>query len=301
MKTKKLLTIITVFIIGAGCWSARLKAEQNVNMENAETTESNVKNGFFKNLPKDFEQPTDDVGKLILREYGAVYVARGGAVVNRKVGFKDESEVTVFQNSVRISSQLVGGKKIELQAPAMSDLLSAIKEIKANNLPLSPRSTNPSRRSFKQTVGNWNGNVNSGFAHWIDAKGLSIKERDHIKSERDRIKKLDVTLQVPEILRLEQKKIYFSTWWNKSIIYSVAPPGMSQHNLMLALDILEFEKPKVREILARHGWYQTIPSDEPHFTYLGVTTENELEALGLKKQMVKATNGGIRPFWMPDI
>jgi len=40
---------------------------------------------------------------------------------------------------------------------------------------------------------------------------------------------------------------------DKSIIYSVAPPGASQHLSMLALDVKEFQNAKVRETLARHG------------------------------------------------
>jgi len=75
----------------------------------------------------------------------------------------------------------------------------------------------------------------------------------------------------------------------------VAPPGTSQHLSMLALDVKEFENAKVREILAAHGWFQTVASDLPHFTYIGAK-ESELPGLGLKK----TTSGG-RTFWVPDI
>jgi hypothetical protein len=51
----------------------------------------------------------------------------------------------------------------------------------------------------------------------------------------------------------------------------------------------------VRQILADHYWYQTVISDLPHFTYLGVD-ERELQARGLKK--VEALD---REFWLPDI
>jgi hypothetical protein len=63
---------------------------------------------------------------------------------------------------------------------------------------------------------------------------------------------------------------------------------------MLALDVAEFDNAAVREILARHHWYQTVISDLPHFTYLGVP-ENELPALGLRK----ITNAN-RVFWVPQ-
>ena len=64
---------------------------------------------------------------------------------------------------------------------------------------------------------------------------------------------------------------------------------------MLALDVKEFENARVRSTLAKHGWYQTVTSDLPHFTYLGVE-ESELSRLGLKQ----VTNSG-RVFWVPDI
>ena len=64
---------------------------------------------------------------------------------------------------------------------------------------------------------------------------------------------------------------------------------------MLALDVTEFENPNVRAVLARHGWFQTVVSDLPHFTYLGVD-ETELPSLGLKRVV---SDG--RPFWIPDL
>jgi len=51
----------------------------------------------------------------------------------------------------------------------------------------------------------------------------------------------------------------------------------------------------VRALLAKYKWYQTVVSDLPHFTYLGVE-ESGLSGLGLKK----VTDGG-RTFWVPDI
>ena len=100
---------------------------------------------------------------------------------------------------------------------------------------------------------------------------------------------------MPEILELEKKKIFFSKDLSKSIIYSVAPPGTSQHLAMLAFDAAEYKNEQVREILARHKWFQTVVSDLPHFTYLGVK-EKELPDLGLKK----VENCG-QVFWIPNI
>ena len=64
---------------------------------------------------------------------------------------------------------------------------------------------------------------------------------------------------------------------------------------MLAFDVAEFDDERVRAVLARHGWHQTVTSDLPHFTYLGVT-ESELQGLGLKRSV-----HADRVFWVPDI
>ena len=64
---------------------------------------------------------------------------------------------------------------------------------------------------------------------------------------------------------------------------------------MLALDVTEFGNPRVRAILAQHGWFQTVQSDLPHFTYLGLE-EKDLPARGLRR----ATSGG-QVFWIPNV
>jgi hypothetical protein len=100
---------------------------------------------------------------------------------------------------------------------------------------------------------------------------------------------------VPEVFTLEKQGIYFAKDLSKSIIYSVAPPGTSQHLSMLALDVAEFNNRSVREILAKHGWFQTVVSDLPHFTFLGID-ESELPDHGLKRVV-----DGERVFWVPAI
>jgi hypothetical protein len=82
---------------------------------------------------------------------------------------------------------------------------------------------------------------------------------------------------------------------DKSILYSVAAPGASQHIFMLALDVQQFGDKRVRDILADNGWFQTVVSDLPHFTFIGVS-EPELPSLGLKP----VTSGG-QKFWIPNL
>ncbi|MCP6769151.1 hypothetical protein NL529_30320, partial [Klebsiella pneumoniae] len=66
-------------------------------------SEKSQDKAFYKNLPPDFTQPSDDAGRLLLREYGSVFVARGGAIAPKKVVFKDEADVSAFQATLQHS------------------------------------------------------------------------------------------------------------------------------------------------------------------------------------------------------
>ncbi len=291
-----LLFAIFLFIsslFSFGC-STKDKSGNNNSANNKSTAtnelpKSEFKSGGFEgNLPGGFQMPGEAVGKKILKEYGALFVAKGDAVPPQTTIFKNEEEVSAYQTSLSKSSEKIGGIKIELQTAAMNALLSAVGEAKQNNLTITPRGADAARRTYSGTVELWASRVNPGLTHWVGKGRLT-------QAEADRIKSLAPFEQVSEIFKLEEQGMFFAKDLSKSIMYSVAPPGASQHLSMLALDISEFENPKVREILARHGWFQTVVSDLPHFTYLGVA-ENELTKLGLKK-----TPDGGRNFWTPAI
>jgi len=221
-----------------------------------------------------------------MREYGAVFVARGGVTPPKKVVFRDEDEVLTFQASFKSSQLMIGKDRIELQTSAMESLKDAIKEAGKVGLTISPRGAGSARRGYDQTVSFWASRVNPGLAYWVGKKRMS-------SAEADRIRRMTPYQQVPEILRLEEQKIYFAKDLSKSIIYSVAPPGTSQHLSMLALDVTEFADGRVRAILAKNGWYQTVVSDLPHFTYLGAS-ESKLKDLGLRRIV-----NNERSFWVP--
>lgn len=243
---------------------------------------------FYLNLPDGLVVSDDPVELRLLREYGSVFVARVGVRPPPKVVFKHQADVHAFQDSVEASTELIGGFRLELQARAMEALLAAVDEASAMDCTITPRGSDSARRSYDDTVTLWKSRVEPALDHWVSLNRIA-------HAEAERISALSPFEQVPVVLRLEEDGIFFAKDLTKSIIYSVAPPGTSQHLSMLALDVKEFNDPQTREILSRHGWYQTVVSDLPHFTYLG-TEEGELRSLGLKK-----TVSGDRPFWVPDI
>ncbi len=282
------LVMIGLGVISLTCtWSAKSSNSQTSSVANIDPMEKADKPNFFDNLPADFELPTDKSGELLLREYGAVFVARNGAVPPKKIFFESEEEVLAFQSSVETESRKLGGIVIQLQKPAMLALDAAIKDASKQGLTISPRGVDSGRRGYNQTIALWKSRVEPGLNYWVGKGRLK-------SAEATAIRRMSVRLQINEILRLEQDSIYFAKSLDKSIIYSVAPPGTSQHIAMLALDVKEFENPRVRSILSNHGWFQTVVSDLPHFTYIGVN-ETELPGLGLKK-----VRSGNRDFWIPD-
>ncbi len=243
---------------------------------------------FEANLSNDFVLPPDFVGQKLLKEYGAMFIAGGGAIPPNTVVFKSEEEVSKWQTNVPQSIENIGGIEIQLQTPAMKALKNALEEAEKNNLTITPRGLDAAKRNYSGTVQLWASRVNPGLIHWVEQKKMT-------EAEASKIRALPAFEQVSEIFKLEAQSIFFAKDLSKSIIYSVAPPGTSQHISMLALDVCEHNDPKAREILAKHGWFQTVISDLPHFTFLGFP-ENQLSDLGLKK-----INDGGRVFWIPNI
>ena len=265
------------------------KTSDSANTKMSENANTQIKSGgYIANLPSGFNQPTDAIGQRILRDYGALFVARGGATPPTTTIFKNEAEVSAYQSSLSKSGETLGGFNIELQAAAMKALKEAIAEAKQTNSNITPNGADAGKRDYAGTVTNWASRVNPGLTHWV-GKGKMTE------AEASKIRALSPFEQVPEIFKLESQQIFFSKDFSKSIVYSVAPPGTSQHLSMLALDVKEHGDAKVRDILAKHGWFQTVVSDLPHFTFLGVP-ENQLSGLGLKK----ISDSG-RTYWLPNL
>ena len=60
---------------------------------------------FYKNLPPGFVPREDSAHRRLFREYGAVFVARGGVLPPEKVVFENEVDVAEFQSRMNIREQ----------------------------------------------------------------------------------------------------------------------------------------------------------------------------------------------------
>jgi hypothetical protein len=230
----------------------------------------------------------DAVSRRVLTDYGAMFVASASVLPPPVCIFASEAEVVRFQHEAKPTAATIGGTRIELQVAAMQALLDAREEAHKSGLDITPRGgAEAARRSYSDTLRLWNSRFLPALVYW--------NKRGRLSDEQvARLRKSPLGVQVGEVLELEKKGIFFSKDLSKSILYSVAAPGTSQHLSMLAFDVSQFGDARVRRILAAHGWFQTVKSDLPHFTYLGVE-EKDLPALGLRS--IQA-NG--RTFWIPN-
>lgn len=234
---------------------------------------------------------TSPVESRLLREYGAIFLTK--ATPPPTLIFADSEQVESFQSSLSVAGGSFGEHLIELQSTAMKALTAAQEEIKRRGGTLSARAADSGRRSYEDTVKLWTRNVTRGLERWQAEGRISSDQADAIIG-------LTTVEQVAVILDMEDtEQLYFGTFFDKSILYSVAAPGASQHLAMLAFDVAEFEDDRVEKILGEFGWHRTVVSDFPHFTYLGYIKE-ELPSLGLR-QVSWAYKGRDYWFWIPNL
>ena len=230
----------------------------------------------------------DSLWRRVLQDYGALFAAASYVLVPPVPVFTSEAAVQDFQARAGWLTVDFDGVKIELQPAAMRNLLDARTEANAENLSITPRGgSEAARRSYADTLRLWESRFQPALIHWCACERLEF-------DEAERLRTLSPDAQIAAVMELEKQGLYFSKDLSKSVFYSVAPPGTSQHLSMLAFDVTEFRDPRVRQILARHGWFQTVRSDLPHFTFLGLE-ESSLPERGLKCVEVDG-----QTFWIPD-
>ena len=233
--------------------------------------------------------PSDPVARRILEEYGAIFLADKKVVPPPVCVFTNEAQVTRFQEQAGFEAEFMSYDYVELQPAALKQLLKAREEAQKEGLDITPRDgAEAARRNYEDSVRLWNSRFEPALEYWLGQGRLTAEQGERLKS-------LALSQQIAEVLELEKSGIYFSKDLSKSILYSIAAPGTSQHIAMLAFDVNEFENPRIREIMQKHGWFQTVLSDLPHFTFLGLK-EKDLPKHGLRNVEV---NGQI--FWIPNV
>jgi hypothetical protein len=232
---------------------------------------------------------SDPVAQRILEEYGAIFLAVKQVLPPPACVFTAEEQVTLFQTAAGFAVETIAESEIELQPEAMKALRKAREAAQKEQLDITPRGgAEAARRNYDDSMRLWDTRFLPALDYWLEQGRLNA---DQVA----RMRALPLHDQVAEVLELEKSGIYFSKDLSKSILYSIAAPGTSQHIAMLALDVTEFDNPRVREILANHGWFQTVLSDLPHFTFLGLK-EKDLPKHGLKSVVVDG-----QTFWIPNV
>jgi hypothetical protein len=270
-----------------GTISAQKKQTETQNF--IEFIEARLKSTYKMQLSQICPIETNSAANRVFADYGAIFVSNNGGKLPAKCIFENDLQVSAFQSGANPMTENIGGTTITLQKPAMEALIEARNEAVRKGLNLSPRGGSiAGSRSFEDTYKLWNSRFFPALSYWTKRGKIS-------SADGEAAKRLPISEQVAQVLDWESEGYYFSTGFNKSILYSVAAPGASQHIFMLALDVQQFGDKRVREILALHGWFQTVKSDTPHFTYIGVE-ESELPLLGLKSVFVDG-----HKFWIPNM
>lgn len=232
---------------------------------------------------------SDSVARRVLEDYGAMFIADKKVLPPPVCVFTSEEQVTAFQEKAGYRTEYMSYDIVELQPAAMKALLKAREEAQKEGLDITPRDgAEAGRRNYEDSLRLWQTRFSPALEYWLEQQRLTAAEVEQLRG-------LDTHSQIAAVLELERSGIYFSKDLSKSILYSIAAPGTSQHIAMLAFDVIEFDNPRVREILAKHGWFQTVLSDLPHFTFLGLK-EKDLPKHGLKPVVVEG-----QTFWIPNV
>lgn len=292
-------------LIGRGVVGAATPALENMSIEQMpantirELTESTEPVPFYDALKKALKKrkvnldllcpPANPVSRRILEEYGAIFVADKKVKPPPVCVFTNEDQVTKFQDDAGFKAEVIGFDEVELQPEALKHLLKAREDAQKEGFDITPRDgAEAGRRNYEDSLRLWNSRFEPALDYWSSQGRLTSEDVARLRG-------LPLLQQIAEVLELEKSGIYFSKDLSKSILYSIAAPGTSQHIAMLAFDVNEFENPRIREIMAKHGWFQTVLSDLPHFTFLGLK-EKDLPKHGLRSVEV---NGQV--FWIPNV
>ncbi|MEJ7711131.1 MAG: hypothetical protein WKF84_15020 [Pyrinomonadaceae bacterium] len=169
------------------------------------------------------------LAERVTLEYGALFVASLEVDLPPFCVFNDEQQVQEFQRRAGWKAADISGVIIELQPAAMNSLLAAGDEACSEGLIITARGgSEAGRRRFDDTVRLWESRYYPALEHWLNCGRLSNEEVCDLRE-------METTGQVAAVLNLEARGLFFSKDFSKSIFYSVAPPGASQHLSMSRL------------------------------------------------------------------
>ena len=285
MSTIRFLTL-PVLVLLVSCASAIAQSTKPVNFE--EFIEKRF--AHVTNWDRQAFCPTTKslVARRVFESYGAIFAATERIKLPSVCVFPSESDVRTFQKQLNTDRIEVGRFTLEFQKAAADSLRMSIEELGTQGLRVTPLDGSVAGgRTYGDTLMLWNSRVFPAIEHWRRRGRLT-------QYDIDQFIKLEPPMRVERVLEWETKSIFFDRSRTRSILTSTAAPGSSQHLAFVALDIVEHWNPNVRSTLNRHGWYQTVIDDPPHFTYLGLP-ETELPSRGL--HMI--AKGG-HFYWVPN-
>ncbi|MFN6963973.1 MAG: hypothetical protein ACK4S4_09425 [Pyrinomonadaceae bacterium] len=231
---------------------------------------------------------SETVARRIVAEYGAVFVSRVDHLPSG-CAFRDAGQARSFRERVRTAKAAIEGIEIELQQPAMNALLQAAAVARQHRLRIAPLDgAIAGARTFEDTVKIWNKRFFPALEYW-SRKGKITDEEAALAVNATPVRSLAA------LIEWESRGLLFGTARSSSIFSSAAPPGASQHLLLLAFDVRPPISSKLVTILAEHGWHRTVRGDSVHFTYLGAD-EAELPALGLERVRYRGEF-----YWVPKL
>ena len=231
----------------------------------------------------------DSVALRLLSEYGSIFAAADMVRLPSRCFFENEKQVSDFHRLSPSSSVVIGGVTIELQTAAVEALIKARSDAEKVWLRITPLDGSiAGKRSYADTVRIWNSRYLKALDNWVRLGRISREDADIARTDA-------VLVQISKVMNWESSGLNFGTNMKGSIFSSTAPPGTSQHLSMLAFDVVQYSDRRIRAIMNKNGWYQTVANDPPHFTFLGIA-EDDLPSRGLKS----ITRGGYK-FWVPAI
>ena len=214
---------------------------------------------------------------------------QNGAAFSIKCVFKNESEVdfTVKSSPNRNRPSSAAYRR----APGAGDerFLEAVKEASEK------KSAQSRRAAARRPPGVRTATTErSGIRDFIRPQILGRK-RQNFAPRRRCAKAMPINEQVAKVLEWESRRLWFSNDFRNR--FFIRSPRPALRSIFLCSRWTSSSSPKnaVRDILAHHGWFQTVKSDLPHFTYLGLTRD-ELPKSGLKSVLV-----GGQEFWIPNL